>query len=230
MIEDPQFEPPELVFVRWSPSQLSLAVPEALGQVLSHLGDLHEYLGIDLDGLSVWDPSSQDLQRIRFCLEQGTRRHVRRALLASIDESSVPLIAPADRASPGDLVSARRQLQEALRKRHSQATEERRQAWQDYQRMLQQELTNPLAEQASAAVDPVQRNYTVAAADIAQLVHAQTMTMTAKISDQIRDSSEGASPLSAKDVKQLVALTDRLMNLGKEIDQCRRRFTARATK
>ncbi len=227
IIDDPGFEPPDLVLAGWSPSQLSLAEPEELGRVVSHFREIHEYLGIDLDDLFVWRPSGHDLERIQFCLEEGTRRHVWKALLASIDASSVPMIAPPDRASPGDLISARNQLQEALRSRHSQAAEARSQAWRDYQRMLQQRLTNPLAEQASAADDPVQRNYTVAAADIAQLVHAQTMAMTAKISDQIRDASGGASPLSAKDVQHLVAMTDRFITLGREIDQCRRQFTGR---
>jgi hypothetical protein len=53
------------------------------------------------------------------------------------------------------------------------------------------------------------------------------MAMTAKISDQIRDASGCATPLSATDVKQLVAMTDRFITLAREIDQCRRRFTGR---
>jgi hypothetical protein len=85
-----------------------------------------------------------------------------------------------------------------------------------------------MTRQAAAAVDPVQRNYTVAAANIAQLVHTQAMTMMADFAEQIRESATGAIPLPKEDVKQLLAMTDRLVTLGREIDQCRRRFTVRA--
>jgi malonyl CoA-acyl carrier protein transacylase len=69
--------------------------------------------------------------------------------------------------------------------------------------------------------DPVKRSYCLTAADVAQLVHAQGTALKSELARQTEGSSGASvSPLNREDVQTLLAMTDRLLKLGKEIQRC----------
>jgi hypothetical protein len=90
--------PLSIVLVNWRPSQLSRDdVPVALA-IREHLLMVADYLGIPCDDHSLWKPSAQQFERLRYVLERGTQEHVRQSVLESLDDVCVVL----DRWRPGE--------------------------------------------------------------------------------------------------------------------------------
>lgn len=217
VLQDEEFQPPQICLANWSVAELDRTGQESLPAVIAHLDRLNRYLGITLEDFRVWEPSEEEVDRIGFCLEHGCRTDVRAAILQSLAEATSEVITPASERPPKELAEALGQFQEVLSKADADPLQEQL-VWQDCQQAMHRELIAPLFAQAEAVPDPVERSFCVAAANVAQLVHAQGMALKSRMLKQGRQSSTAS--LTKDEVQTLMAMTDRLLKLGKEIQEC----------
>jgi hypothetical protein len=220
--------PPELIFAAWSPARLELVEPGGFQDIASHFAAIEEYVEIFMYDVYVWHPGQEDLDRVRFCLQNGDREAVREALLASMDASVAQINAPAPvYSAPKNLSEAIVQLENVL---HSPAPDEdlEKRAWEDYEEQVNSELAMPLLQLAMTVVEPVEQNLMAAAATITRVLHPQAMLVAAKITKGIGKSGFGEiSCVRDKDVKNLLQMTDRLIGLNEELWQCKQKKKTR---
>lgn len=220
VLQDPEFRPPEVRVVAWSVDQLNLSQPEELPALIDHFVNLEQYMGFSFEDFRLWRPSQDDVDRIRFCLEHGCLGDVQNALLQSLDESTSELICSMPTRPTKNLREAFGHFRSLLCQPDGSKVQENL-AWQDCEQAVQRELIDRLVERATAMDDPVERTYCLTAANVAQLAHAQGMALKSAMMRQARKSSGvSVSPLNREDVQTLMAMTDRLLQLGKEIQKC----------
>lgn len=220
VLQDPDFRSPEVRIVAWSVDQLSLSEPEGLPALIDHFAKLERYMDFTFEDFRLWRPSQNDVDRIRFCLEHGSLGDVQGALHQSLDESTSELICSMPSRPTRSLCEAYGDLHSLLCQPDRSKVQEKL-AWQDCEQAVQRELIGRLVEQATAMDDPVKRSYCLTAADVAQLVHAQGTALKSELARQTEGSSGASvSPLNREDVQTLLAMTDRLLKLGKEIQRC----------
>jgi len=220
VLQDPDFRPPEVRIVAWSVDKLSLSEPEGLPALIDHFANLERYMNFTFEDFHLWRPSQNDVDRIRFCLEHGSSGDVQVALHQSLDESTSELICSMPSRPTRSLCEAYGDLHRLLCQPDRSKVQEKL-AWQDCEQAVQRELIGRLVEQATAMDDPVKRSYCLTAADVAQLVHAQGTALKSELVRQTEGSSGASvSLLNREDVQTLLAMTDRLLKLGKEIQRC----------
>jgi hypothetical protein len=142
--------------------------------------------------------------------------------LLSIDLSTVPITAPIPvNSAPKNLPEAIVQLEKILHRPAEDENMEKR-AWRDYEEQVNGELAMPLLQLAMTIVEPVQRNLMATTASITRVLHPQAMLIAAKITKRIAKSGFGkAGHVPEKDVRNLLEMTDRLIDLNKELRQCK---------
>ncbi len=214
---------PELMYLGWSPSQLSLSPPERLEQVIAHFQGLHKHLEIAMDDVHLWEPTKAEVDRVRFCVQYGSPDELRQALLASMEHSAGTMVyyrqnAEEKRQAPTDYLSALAQLQHALR--DSKDKEDQQEAWKAFERLLEQDLVAPLVRQAMAA-EPLPRNLMVQAANLSRLLQTQGIALAEKLLQAARQSGpQGIGLLPQAEMQQFVVMTDRQLALIRESHQC----------
>lgn len=219
---------PELVFVGWSPAKLELVEPDQLKDIVRHFAAIEQYLQVPMNDVYAWRPTQAELDRLMFCLQHGIRKDVKEALLVSMDQSAEPITAPArGSAVSKSLPEAMLRLEDVVRRSVGNEVMEK-QAWADYEERVNSELAMPLLQLAMTTAEPMQRNLMATTASIARVLHPQAMLIAAKITRRIATSGlgkVGGGP--DKDVKRLLELTDRLIDLNKELRECKQRGKAR---
>jgi len=162
---------PRLFLVDWLPSQLTLCHPEGLDGVAGSLINVGKCLDVNLDDVFVWRPTTADVRRITYCLANGERKDVRKAILASLRRSSQLLgLTQGETDEPVSLLEARARLREALLRPGGKSGERRRRLRQ-HQEAIDNALVRPLLEQAAAEFDPMRSSQLAALAGINQMLH-----------------------------------------------------------
>jgi hypothetical protein len=214
--------PPELIFVAWSPSRLKLVEPKQLKDVLLYLAAAEKHLDIPLHDIYMWSPTQAELDRVAFCLQQGSRKDVHEAIMSSMDQSTRSIIerAPAGLA-PKSLSEVTAHLLEVVERPFEAKGMENR-AWAEYREKVNSDLVAPLLQLASTTVEPVQRSLMATVASIAQVLQPQAMLVSAKIAQQrTRGTAEKYDGIAEKDITLLLSMTDRLLKLNKELRLCK---------
>jgi hypothetical protein len=162
---------PRLFLVDWLPSQLTLRHPEGLDGVARSLINVGKCLDVNLDDVFIWRPTTADVRRITYCLANGERKDVRKAILASLRGSSQLLgLTQGETDEPVSLLEARARLREALLRPGGKSGERRRRLRQ-HQEAIDNALVRPLLEQAAAEFDPMRRSQLAALAGVNQMLH-----------------------------------------------------------
>jgi hypothetical protein len=222
-----QQEMNELVFVGWSLANLSLQPPPDLTTVAEHFGRLREYLDIDMLNVQVWRPSEQELSRFEFFVGHRDTKWLRQAFRDSLAKS----IASLDSVTPKPLVTATPAatvcdaFAELHRLSNGNGSEfnryRRKQVWERLQEQLDETIVGPLIEDAGRSADPRERNTKLAAAQLSRLFHIATAAVGENLSRGIAQS--GDPPMNSSSlaqIKDVLALADRLIKLNEEIDRC----------
>ena len=225
--------PVSLVLVGWSPSQLDVQEPARIKSVQSHLRNLHVNLGIDLHDVLVWKPSEANIERLRFCLDVGSSRDVKRALLESLETASAPLIeTPVTSKLQPAYADLLRDWIAMQQNRHVDRTARQR-AWDELQEQLERQIIDPLARQALKFDDPRDRELGLALADISRLRHTQSLRMATDYSNSMRNLGGKSTVLLPPDeLKQQLAMANCIRSLRQELQPCRckrKRNTARSS-
>ena len=178
-------DPPRLILVGWTSSQLSLQCPGDFDRVARSIATLANGIGIDLTGVSVWRPAAAEIRRIMYCLTNGNRKDVRQAILSSLDQSAKPLAPSAsDKGSHGSLLQTRARLRKALRRPESNPAYRRRRL-SEYQQSVDRTFVDPLLELAGGESDLDKRSRLGALAAVNRLLHPSVELFAAELEKQI---------------------------------------------
>lgn len=208
--------PPRLFLVGWSPSQLSLNRPNELDEVHRNLANISRFLGIDFNDVFVWRPTAVDLQRITFCLKNGNRKEVRRAIVTSLRGSAEPV----GRANgelvnrPHSLLEAQSRFREVLLRPGSKAGDRRRRL-QQYQHSIASTLVKPLLQLAIDEPDPKRRSQLAALAGLNQVLYPAVELYLANQEKEVVKRGLGADG-QGPSVRDLMKMFDAVSKLTKE--------------
>jgi hypothetical protein len=145
--------------------------PEKLAAVDAHLRELADCLDLLMDQIFVWRPAPNLPQKLRCALTNNLLKHVRRMVASSCDNSKRALILP-DRAPPSQPLTIR-EAWEPLQEGGDRQRDVRAAQVQDYEQMIDREVTAPMLEQAAAMTDPAMKSRA--------LVQALYMSQQAKL-------------------------------------------------
>jgi hypothetical protein len=205
--------PRPLIVVGWSAAGLTADKPDEYDQFVAHFRCLAEHLRLNLDNVHVWEPSGEEIIRIAFCVKNsGRRSDFREALEDSLDDSTHRLTDD----KPKDLAAAIARLQQLISEGETDGDVIARR-WKVFQQMLQQELIQPLTDQALASKEPTEKSRLLAVTNISQLAHPLALAIAAQVAQSSKQANPGQlGPLPEKSLGQLLRLSDRLVGLTKE--------------
>ncbi len=215
----------QLVFLGWTPSELSSAAPPPLSAVVDHLRQLERFLDVCLDDIGLWEADEETIERLRFIAERRSAAIFKQALLDAAEnidacigqfgEAQLPAIGP-----PNDYTTALIRFQESSSAEDRSGWLDQNQtskAWRDVQRLLCQQVVGPLRELALATLDPVQRNLLMGFAELSHVFHLQSVVMGEQLSRRI---AERGGEVPEDQFKKWMALTDRLIGMAKATERC----------
>lgn len=215
----------QLVFLGWTPAELSSAVPARLPVMVDHLRQLERFLDVRLDDFGLWEVDEETIERLRFIAARRCDAVFRQALQDAVEnidlgigqfgQARLPAIGP-----PQDYTAA-------LARFHKSSSAEggsgrtdphdRNDAWRDVQRLLSQQVVGPLRDLALATQNPVECNLLMGFAELSHVFHLQSVLMGEDLSRRI---AEGSGRVPEDQFKYLMALTDRLIGLAKATERC----------
>lgn len=170
--------PLELIFVAWSPADLSPAEPACLAPIREAFRALELHLRLDVSELFQWSPTAKELESFRFCLEFGEQERVQRLLRESIDRNCVAFVddlPSEDSVRPG-FETALAELQYAVTAFRRDSSQRGRvlTSLEGYYEAVERELLAPLRSQGLNSRSPMRRSLHFAAAEISRHVHRES--------------------------------------------------------
>jgi len=215
-----------LILVGWSPAMLSLEGHSQLDQVRQHLLRLQDHLGVPLNEISIWKPTAEGIARMRNCIELGTEADVHHALYDSAERDNELLVETPSQELPQNYGAAASYWLSLHRSAADPALGGP--AWDRLQRLLEQELIQPLMRQADATADAVERSLIMALAEVSRLMHTQLALITSNYASTIRKAGGPANALlPPEQFQQSLILVNQFLSLGRELELCRRNQNSR---
>jgi hypothetical protein len=219
----------QLVLLGWLPSSLSNAVPCQLKVVVDYFHQLDRFMDVELYELGLWEPNEETVARLRFIAARRSATIFQDAFLAAADEIGAGVdtfgkVKPKLLGPPANYPAAIARLQEATssdQSSHLLGPDRQKHAWRDVQRFLSQQIINPIREYALATSDPIERTLLMGIAELSHVFHIQTVLISEKLNRRISERGvERVDPLPDDQLKNLLAMADRLINFAKVTDQC----------
>jgi hypothetical protein len=205
--EETRRPPPELIFVGCRLSELSVARPDGLSQVITRLSQLTTLAGVRTEKLYIWMPTARELDQIRFCLEIAGPNEVCNAVLSSIEESSGELIPPRPKQPaeelPKDAATAMAELAKALAAPAAD-TKAARKAVENLHRLLAERSVLAFFREFDQARDPIQGGHLLLAATAAQTALPLLARMFSRGLSQQASSAQGYPPEIFRQVMKAV--------------------------
>jgi hypothetical protein len=231
---------PNLIVLAWSPASLSAQAPADFRDVADFakdLNDLDEHV-LSLEGDPCgWQPTDRDVERIRSLVQRGDRNRLRKALLATLIESRSELYSWYDNSENTDGLAIPQNYPEAvhaLSKTSSKACRmgefsretferERQRAWQETERLLEEQVVGPMLQEAMRVPDPVERSLRLAAAALSRMFHSRALIAADQMSQAVsRPGFDQRGARQVDSVKDVLEIADRLVKLSQEINRCDR--------
>lgn len=211
-------EPPALVLIDWSVANLAPTDSTEADRIWNYWRELHGNLGWEMDEYRRLRPTAAELSKVRFLVQHEGWDRLREALFEGPYENSPSLCddPSRERRMPGSLSEA---IQ--IWRRTGSDVLARKLAWNDVRDFHDRQIVDPLAQEALATADPIQRSMLSALADLNRLLHPQILQLTEQAS-QAAGAKAGAGNLVPKeDFQQLMAGLDRALALQQGIQACR---------
>ena len=211
------------------PSRLSDAVPSELKDVVDYFKQLNRFMRVDLYDLGLWNPDEETIERLRFIADRRSVVIFQEAFLDAADYigtgvESVGHEKPRSLGPPADYPAALARLREITssgRSSQSLGPDQRRLAWGEVQKLLDQQVIHPIRKYALATYDPVERSSLMGIAELSQVFHTRVVLMNEKLNWQISERSiEHVDPLPDDQLKDLLATADRIINMTKVTERC----------
>lgn len=230
--EDADDEEPlgkRLVLVAWSPATLDIRLPSGFDAVANHFKELEKYMGLDVSEVHVWKPTAEDLERLQFVMRYRDVGSAQGVLLDSLYDhvQSIERFGkdqPKRITVPADFPAAVVMLREALSANGSDCdkVQDQRDALQHVERLLHQQVVQPLMVEAMESRGASERALGLAAAHLIQMFLGQGVMINARIAKRITEKGlAGLDALPLEEIKGLLELADRVTKLFRELDRCR---------
>jgi hypothetical protein len=215
--------PISLALLGWSLASCEFIQSPMLQKVLAHFRDLHQHLGIPFDDFVVWNPPSDVIDRVRFCLNKGIIADASEALNASLDEDCQDLIEIIGvRTEPPNTYADALQRWQSLSRPSDAAAQQN--AWKLVEQFQDRDIIAPLLRQAAGESDPIDQAQTLALVDISRLLHPHAVLLAAKYASAIRENGTRVERLlDGDELKQMLAMTDRAITLTQRLKKWRRK-------
>jgi hypothetical protein len=215
---------PRLVLLNFSLSGLASDPPDGLFPAACHLARAERFLSWDLQETCVWQPNEDELEGIRFAVGLGDRRGARRLAHASLVQSAHTVTAYGDPsvrlAQPAtDYLRAVQNFREVLRRhREGNASETQVAKSRDVLRQtLDEDLVDPLMEDALNERGPLRSNLRVLAAEICRQAHIQAAAAHARQASPTHAQDGCDAVRGEKEITQMLKSTDRLVAIVREL-------------
>ncbi|SFJ41887.1 hypothetical protein [Planctomicrobium piriforme] len=217
-----------LAVLGWMPLELANAVPLPLRSIIDHFQQLERFLGFDMQGISLWEADEEMIARLKFIANSASAAIFIEALHDAADEGVISLTQfgkpkPEPKGPANDYSTALAQLHERAQMDAGHGMSGARslqEAWCDYQRLLNQQVIDPLRAEALAAGTSQESNLLMAQAELSHLLHLQAAALTTQLHCRREEQ------LPAEQFKNLMATTDRFVSVVKATVQCGRPKTA----
>ncbi len=205
-----------LVLVGCSLEAFDRQEPSPVQSIKKQFQEFQKNLYLRFDGLEIWAPTPEEMDRIQFCVGQVSHADVEIAFADSVDESCRDLTAPpfVPQETPnsfGDALNRWQDLQGSPANSHAA-----KDAWDLVEQLLERDIVGPLRRQAAESADAIDRNRLEVLADISRILHPQGIMLAERLADAIRNKGIRAAALPHEEFRQLIALVDRTIKLNKE--------------
>lgn len=155
-----------LVFVGWTPTELSNAVPCQLKAVVEHLLQLQRFLQVDLFDVALWEIDDDMIERLKFIANRRSTTIFKDTFLDATEFIGDSIVQfgkekPLAISPPKDYPTALARLYESAspdNERRLPGPSQWDQAKRDVHRFLNQQIVGPMREFAMATTNPNERN------------------------------------------------------------------------
>lgn len=219
----------QLVFLGWTPWELSNAVPLKLKAVVDFLQQLQRFMDVQLHDIGLWEIDEETLERLRFIKARRSTAIFKQALLDAAEDIGAGLVhfgkeKPLAIGPPNDYATALARLHEATSaggRTGLPGPDQKKEAWRDVQRLLNQQVVGPVRELALASNNPVERNLLMGFAELSNVFHMQTVVIGEQLNGRIADRGvERGGQLPEDQFKNLMAMADRLIGMARATERC----------
>ena len=217
-------QPRILLLYDWSVELLGKNDSLQAEQLWKYLGDLQKHLGLDLYDFQRLKPTREEFAKLRFIMDHGRWEDVREAVLEGPYAESTSLYVDKSLYRPvPDSFSAAVGKWRQTQRNKSDVTAQKA-AWNDVLAVQDQQLFDPLTQEAERAKDPTERNLLTALTGMSRLLHPQMLMMAEKLGQAIGEKGTNAlNAISKDDFQQVMAVADRVMALTQGIQACRQK-------
>ena len=125
---------------------------------------------------------------------------------------------------PCDLPTAVLMLREALLAEHGEfdGARRRREAFQHVERLLHEQIIDPMMTEAMESPGATERAIGLAAAQLMQVFLTKSVVINARITTTLpQKGMAGVDVLPSEEIKELLGMGDRVSKLYRELDRCR---------
>lgn len=186
----PAVVPRQLYLVAWAPSRVSRERKNEVDEVIESLFANKSAIGLGLQNVFVWQPTSKEILSLKKCLAVGRRIDVVQLLEGSLaNAQSLAPIAAAD-GSPLALLDFERRFRRALSRTESTLVERRRTS-RAYQRAINEWVVTPLVAHAAKITDPVIRTRYVTLARLCEIAIPAATVQQARMEKALIDGGLG---------------------------------------
>jgi hypothetical protein len=222
----------QLVLVGWTPSRLALEQPVQLASLLDWFQRLERFLRLDLTNVSLWVPSAETVDKLRFLAAPGTGP-LFRAAMAEAGEHSHSLLGHFVK------VNASRQLAtptQAFANLHDavfgpQASAEAwRTSWAQAEAQLQEHFIGPLVRAANEIPDPLHKNAALGTAVMARLAFTEALLLAERTRRTAHERGlDALDQIPREHAENVLNFSERFLDYLKFMDTCRTQAAANLT-
>lgn len=181
----PPKSPHQLILVDWSPERFSAQRNERVDRITQNFTANRSSLGIPLQNILVWRPTSLDVREIADCLRIGRLQDVVQIIQGSLEQSCTPLASDsAESSSQASLLECERRLNNVLLRPDSSRTRRRR-SIRAYCQAVEEGIVKPLLSKAADAADFNEKNRLVGLAELCRLLYPATATHRARFEKEL---------------------------------------------
>ena len=203
-------------------------------RLLITLHQLERFMSVDLHDIGLWEVNDETIERLRFIADRSSSAIFQEALLEAAENIGAGIVhfgkeRPLAIGPPTDYTTALARLHESSSEGRTglPGPDQRKEAWRDVQRLLNQQVVGPVRELALASSNPVERNLLMGFAELSNVFHMQTVVMGEQLNGRIADRGvERGGQLPDDQFKNLMAMADRLIGMARATQRCSQPRTA----
>lgn len=210
---------PTITFVGWLPHQLSATKSVGLRPLMDQLRNLDKFRVLDLFDLTVWQPAAEYLERLQFAAQQGLVALTKETLRRSVEADTSDFFWCEQLVKPplDNFGEALCQLRDVWSTEASdqRSVQRRRQASEDYHRLLETALLQSLFADAIANTETSQRalqgvlaGQSAAYFSRAPMIYAELARLSVL---------SGPSTNATAQVKELMTLVNPIIAIAREL-------------